>query len=171
MDVVTLVIAILGLVLAAVSGAWQVATWFWSSGRPRAALKHGVLSADGAAIIGPVKDQRPIPLDPIRAQGYGGPEVLAIEVTNFGRAPVTVTKYAVILVGSGVSYLPVGAALGPELPFRIQPGEGESWYTDMATVRRFVAAGQVLKDGAREICMEATLGTGRTIRTKQTIRI
>ncbi|RZU16420.1 hypothetical protein EV645_3985 [Kribbella rubisoli] len=171
MDVAALIVAIVGLLVAGLSAGWQVATWFWSNGRPKARLMHGVVSG-AAAITGPVKrDGLPLELKSIREQGYDGTEVLGVQVVNHGRAQVTVTRYSIALAGTGMSYHLIGDAMGPPLPHRIQPGEAETWYADMDTVHRFVYAAQAIKEGAREVFIEVTLGTGRTIRTRQTVRI
>src|SRR6266550_3937979 len=84
-DVVTLVFAVLGVVLAVGSLSWQAMTFFLSGARVKADLMLGGLGPGGAIVweVGP-----------------GGPEldaedvaVVAVQVTNSGRTDVDVVGW------------------------------------------------------------------------------
>lgn len=93
MDFAALLVAALSLVLAGLSLGWQIAQWLMSGARAKASLCHGLLDHGGAYVGDVGTDGRPKNLRPLVAQGLGREEVLAVRVTNHGRAPVTVTKY------------------------------------------------------------------------------
>ena len=74
----------------------------------------------------------------MRLKGWDGPEVLAFEVLNVGRATLTATGYSIYAVGTGMSYSPIGDQIGRELPFRLEPGEAETWQADLQDARALV---------------------------------
>lgn len=159
-------VSAVSLAVSCLSLGWQIASWLMSAGRVRVELKHGLINS-GAAFLGPVGKKGTLRnLTSLRGQGVTGQEVLAIEVVNVGRAPVTVTKYGATLRGAEVSVTPVHDTIGKSLPFRLEPGESETWAIDITSVRALVHAGQVLEPGARNICMTADLGTGKKRRTR-----
>lgn len=173
MDVVTLIIAILGFVIALVSCVWQIATWFWSTARPRATMMHGILveSGTGMAMTRPVgKNGEPYPVEQMRRQGYNGPEIIGIQVVNHGRAPMSVTKFE-LKHESGTSFVPIGEAIGPGFPHRIEPGASQSWFAPMEMIREASSvASDVWKTG-RMVSIEATLATGKTIKSRRSMQI
>src|SRR5215471_18795961 len=61
----------------------------------------------------------------LAAQGYTQP-IIAVEVRNVGRMAVTVQRWS-IKHTRGVSFAPFGAQIGPELPYRLEPGAAETW--------------------------------------------
>ncbi|RBM16595.1 phosphoribosylamine--glycine ligase [Prauserella sp. PE36] len=167
MTLTAFVTGLAGLVLAAMSLGWQIASWLLSGGRVKAKLRHGVIGWNGtAAVVGDVqRDGKPNDIAPVRAQGGNGPEVLALEVANVGRAAVTITSYEARLKGTGTAFGPIRDHMGPQLPHRLQPGERATWYIEMQSVRALVHAGQVIAKGAREVDMAVTLGTGKRVAT------
>jgi hypothetical protein len=93
-------------------------------------------------------------------------------VTNVGRAPVRIDRYGVQLVEGGMSFLPVGDALGPKLPFRLPPGETETWYAKVEDARALVFATRgVVKRVSDDVRMTVELGTGDTKRTRRSIHV
>lgn len=169
--IVAVVLSALSFALACLALGWQVASWLLSGGRVKATLKHGVLGP-GSAVTRPVgRSGGLMSLATLHAQGFIGTEVLAVDVANVGRAPVTVARYSGRLLGAGVSFVPVADAMGPALPCRIDPGESQTWYADMAAVRALVATGQELQAGARQVRMAVELGTGKTVETRTAARI
>jgi hypothetical protein len=171
-DLAALIIAIVSLVIAGASASWQVAEYLLTGGRPRATLQHGTMDR-GGAYLGEVKrDGRKLDISTVHAQGLGGKEVLAVEVVNHGRSQVTVAKYALCTEGGSLSYRPVGDTVGPELPFRLQAGESATWYVDMDDVDALAGSEvEVLKNRPRAAYIEVTLGTGKTVRTKRSLRV
>lgn len=173
MDVVTLIIAILGFVIALVSCVWQIATWFWSTARPRATMMHGILIGSGAGMtvtrsVG--KNGNPYPVEQMRRQGYNGPEIIGIEVVNHGRAPMSITKFEV-KHESGASFVPIGEAIGPAFPHRIEPGASQSWFARMEMIREAASAASDVWKTGRTVSIEATLATGKTIKTRQSMQV
>lgn len=125
---VGLLVACLSFGVAALSLGWQIAVWSLDGRRVRLSLTHGAMGRGGAATGKVARDGRPADLDRVRAEGFTGREVIGVSVTNLGRAPVRVDRYSCELVHGGLSYTPIGDAIGPPLPFRLAPGETETWY-------------------------------------------
>jgi hypothetical protein len=183
MDIAAFVFAAVSLAVSVFSVGWQVAVWLFDAGRVRVVLRHGLLTRSAAItskVVGTRRGGLFAPsrkpgrgisdLDSIRSQGLDGPEVLAIAVTNTGRVPVTVAKYGTKLA-EAAELSPHADHLGPALPFRLEPGTTETWFVKMDAVRRFVHAGQVLKEGARDVTMFAELGSGKTVITRDRLRV
>lgn len=172
-DIATLVIACFGAVMAVLSLGWQIAAWALEGRRVRVVLKHGAIGR-GGIVAGSVDGSgKPRDLRSHREQGFTGPEVLGITATNMGRAPVTISRYSATLIGGRLSFTPAGdQIIGPDLPFRLQPGESESWYVEMNTVHAVVdAAAAVDKASSRGVAMTVELGTGDTKKTRHHIRV
>lgn len=168
MDIAALLIACFAAVIAALSFGWQIATWALEGRRVRLVLKHGARGHRGAALGSVKRSGSPVNLQAVRAEGFTDMEVLGVTVTNVGRVPVTVSKYSVAVVGSGLSYTPLGSQIGPELPLRIEAGESETWYADMQDVRALVeSAASINKAGRRRVRMTVELGTGDVKRTRR----
>lgn len=171
MDIAALAIAIVGLVVAASSFGWQVATWALSGRRVRLNLLHGITGRGGYA-TGIVRRNGSVPgLDSMRPQGWNGPEVVAIEVINVGRAPVTIRSYAVHAAGTGMSFIPHGDRIGPDLPFRLEAGESETWYAEMSDARALVESVRAIGRDSSEVFMSVSLGTKHERRTKRALRL
>jgi hypothetical protein len=169
-DAATLLIAALSLVLAALSLGWQVAQWLLSGGRAKATLMRGVWQGSGA-YVGPVTKSGTFELEQFRRQGIDGPAVVGIQVTNRGGALVMVENVAMCPRGGVMRFVPVGERLGPDLPYRLEPGSNASWYmtADHAT-RLAESSRKVLHENVTGVDMTAHLGTGKTIKTPETLR-
>lgn len=167
---VALALSIVGALTATLSLGWQIASWSLDGRRVRVRLLHGAAGPTGHA-TGPVgRDRRPNDLSSLRVEGFQSQEVIGIAVTNVGRAPVRVDRYGVSLVRGGVSFFPMGDAIGPGLPHRLPPGETEVWLANAQDARALIiaarAAGQRV---SRDVRMEVHLGTGDVKRTNRTI--
>lgn len=168
---VAILVAALSLVMAALSLGWQIAQYLLSAGRPKATLLHG-LANGGEAYSGPVgADRTGFDLDRLRKQGMTGTEVVGVQVTNHGRAPVIVESVSLRPRGGSMSFVPIGERIGPELPHKLEPGANASWFLDHAHAVRLA---DVSRSTAREkvsgVYMTAQLGVGKTIKTKRTLR-
>lgn len=171
MSTAAFVVAIVGLLVAALSLGWQVASWALSGRRVKVVLLHGVQGRGGFA-TGPVgRNSAPRRIDSMRSQGWDGPEVLAIEVINVGRVTVTIRSYSVIAIGSGMSYTPIGNAIGKALPFRLEPGESETWYSDVQDAHALVRSVREIGKSATHVNMSVGLGTKEDRKTRHSIRI
>lgn len=166
----SLVVAIISLALATASIGAQITTWVLEGGRAKLTLVHGALAL-GGVVSGPVgRDGKPRDLSSLRAQGPMGAEVVGVTVANVGRAPLRVTSYGVKLTRPGLSFTPVGDAIGPSLPYTIEPGSSETWFAEMRSARALVAtAGEVLTSVSNQVYMTVSFGTGRVRRTRRTL--
>lgn len=174
MDIAALLIACFGAVMAVLSLGWQIAAWMMEGRRVRVVLKHGAMGHNGFAVGAVERSGKPRDLHSVIAEGFTGRDVLGVTVTNLGRAPVTVTKYSTILIGGALSFSPIGSQIGPILPFRLQPGESESWYADMLDVSALVqtaAAVSKKRKVRRRVCMAVELGTGDIKRTRRHLTV
>lgn len=159
-EILTLTISALALLVAALSAGWQFASYALEGRRIKLTLVHGAMGRAGF-VVGPVgRGGQPRDLRSVRADGFVGTEVLGVTATNVGRAPVTITQYSVALRRGGFSFRPVGDRIGPELPYRLQPGESETWYAEMQSARALVFASAAVKQVSRSVRMTVTLGTG-----------
>lgn len=167
---VAILVAALSLVMAALSLGWQIAQYLLSAGRPKATLLHG-LSTGGEAYSGPVgSDQERFNLGGLRKQGMTGIEVVGVQVTNHGRAPVIVESVSLRPRGGSMSFMPIGERIGPELPHKLDPGANASWFLDHAhAVRLAEASRSAAGEKVSGVYMAAQLGTGKTIKTKRTL--
>lgn len=172
MEYVSFAAAILGLLVAAMSLGWQVCSWIYDGRRVRVALVHGVLGQTMVAAGRVGRDRKPRPVAPMRQQGFTGSEVIGIAVTNVGRAPVRIDRYSAGLVRGGMSLSPVGNAIGPALPFRLPPGETETWYAHADDARALIEATRSIGRAASlHVYMSVELGTGDTVRARRTIQL
>lgn len=167
-----LLISALSLALAGLSLGWQVAQWLLSAGRPKAVLMHGLWQGAGA-YVGPLtRNGSPKEINRLREQGIEGTEVVGVQVTNHGRAPVTVEKVSLHCRGGAMSFIPVTDRLGPSLPYRLEAGTNESWYVAAVNaVHLAESSRQVLHESVSGVYMEAQLGTGKSVKTSETLRV
>lgn len=168
-----LLVACTSLVVSGLALGWQVAMWLLNGGRVRTRLMHGILGRGGVA-VGPVKrDGRPLDLEAMRSQGWDGPEVLGIEVTNTGRARIQVTGYGIQQGSRGMSVkYPAGNHLSPELPSWVEPGSSATWYSELTDGTALIYALNLSqKPGTRELRMTVALGTGKNIVTRRRVYI
>jgi hypothetical protein len=171
MDVLTLIIAALGLCLAALSLGWQLASYVLEGRRVRVTLLHGSAGPGGFA-VGPVGPKNaPNNLNDLIAEGFTTREVLGVRATNIGRVPATVSRYSVALSRGGFAFTPIGDAMGPDLPYRLEPGESATWYADMQDARALVTASRAVASVSRSVRMTVELGTGDKITTKRRLDV
>lgn len=170
MTVAAFVAGMTGVALSALSLGWQIASWLLSAGRVRATLRYGVLGMGGVVLRDADGGSAPVTVDDLQRQGANGPDVLAVKVSNIGRAPVTVASYSVRHVASGMSFVPIGEAMGPALPHRMEPGESKTWLAQMDTVRALVHASQVIRGGSL-VNMTVELGTGKIVTTRGRLEV
>ncbi len=136
-----------GQVGGAVATFCAVIVALWLAGRERGRikvkLKVGALAGSGRGLV----SASPNNVDPdwlkdLAAQGFGR-RVVAVEVINVGRQPVTVQKWS-LASQRGASISPLGDSIGPGLPYRLEAGDSTTWAVDMSQVAAFVETCKVL---------------------------
>lgn len=168
-DALTLVIAIVGLVLAAASLAWQAATFLMTGARVKVKLQRGALGP-GGCVLGPVSGG--MPPEELAQQGYVDP-VLAVEVTNVGRLPTTITGWHAVLE-NGILFSNPLDPTNPELPYRLEAQSRAIWYADLRAIQAAVTASYssgVTKQAHQKVGMSVDLASGKTIETKETLDV
>lgn len=171
MDIAALAIAIaiLSIIIAALALGWQIATWALNGPRLRTTLQHGVLGRGSAVVSTVGRGNKLRDMSSMRAQGWDGPDVIAIAVTNHGRLRAKVTKFGIRLKRGGMSaQYPEGNAWSPELPHWLEPGESATWYAELQDAKALVyATRQSLSANAGGVFMTIEIGTGKTLRTRR----
>lgn len=166
-----LLISAVSLLLAGLSLGWQIAQWLLSAGRAKATLMHGLVQREDP-YVGPVaKNGSPFDLAKLRRQGIDGPSVVGIQVVNRGRAPLSVERVSLCTRGGTLQFVPIGDVRGPALPYRLAPGTNASWYVSEDNALRLVnSSREALGEPVIGVYMSAQLGTGKTVKTPQTLR-
>src|SRR5262249_14904712 len=163
MQVATLVIAVLGVVMSALSLGWQAATFVLTGGRVKAELYlsfGGVDSVIGTGIPSADEDQR-------RAEGPTGARAVML-VRNVGRLPVTVADRSLVARIHGFR-ISQGVWLGPPLPHRMEGGEATEWDIDSDAVKRLLTeAARTFNHPVEQITVRGyvSLGSGRTVKAR-----
>ena len=172
-DIAALVIASLSFVIAGLALGWQIATWTMDGPRVRATLQHGVLGRGGAVVSSVGSDHNLRDMSSMRSQGWDGPDVLAVLVTNHGRLRAKITRFGVQLKRGGMSVqYPAGNTWSPDLPYWLEPGESATWYADMQDARALVyATRQSVQPNAGGVFMTIETGIGQTVRTKRALEL
>lgn len=167
MQVATLVIAILGVIMSALSLGWQGAAFVLSGGRVSAELRVGALHATRSGLVhGAPSAATAGWADHHGKQGYVHP-VIAVLVRNRGRLPVTVTQWGVVGSG-GLSYRPLGNSVGPALPYRLEAGSSELWAVELEYL---LPLAEGFTEEQRVVRASVELGDGKSHVTKESVRL
>jgi hypothetical protein len=158
----TLVIAVIGLVLAVASIVWQAAAFRLSGARVKVQLREGALG-HGYVATGPPGTQ---PMSALARQGFDT-EILAVLVRNKSRMPITVERVqARFETGMAIGHtVQVGQTT---LPHRLEGGASDTWFVDMGTIRRVIPVLKTPKHEHRsgmKVRMEVELGDGTIKKT------
>ncbi len=158
-DVVTLVLAVLGVVLGVSSLVWQAVTFVLTGARVTVKLLNAAVQ-DGGALTWPVG-------------GSGGPVpppgsalALGVEVTNSGRTDVDVVSWGLDF-GEGIVLVPGEWWPNAKLPHRLQHGSQRTWFTQARDVQSVPNARR------KEVSVSGfvRLGDGRTVRTREHLAV
>lgn len=164
-DTTTLVIAVVGLALAAASLAWQAATFALTGSRVRADFLFGAIGR-GVLITYPPENWSATSAAAHAAQGFTE-EVVAVEVRNVGRMAVSVQKITAYL-DNGIGISPIQTQ--PPLPFRLEPGSSERWWVEAEEVARAIETskrtGMIQPSHRSKVHIAVGLGTGKVVKTK-----
>lgn len=164
MEIATLVIAIIGLILAVVSLLWQAATFVLSGPRVKVRLREGIRGDHGGALLGPIENYTADGLAALTAQGYSE-HVLGIEVVNTGRLPATIRTWG-LRFGNRAVYTHNLDPRNPPLPHRLEPATSEVWYVPVANLQELQGD---FVDQSREAATaraDVDLATGKTVSSR-----
>src|SRR5262245_5798120 len=96
MEPLTLLVAVFGVFLGALSLGWRLANHFQVVTRVTVELCVGALQPTGSTLIsGPVRSMTPAAMARLGQLGYTRP-VVAVQIRNTGRAPVTVMQWSMV---------------------------------------------------------------------------
>lgn len=185
-------VSIIALVLSIASLSWQAATFVMSGGRVKAELLVGAMNAAGAIVTVQPHNRTDRWAQSMAEQGFARP-VVAIQVHNTGRMPVTIERWGVsVLEVTHPSGLLMKVAIqaaskqtplvtlwqvtdhvsGPELPHSMEAGGRRVlWAMDSETVADFVAATKAaFTQRVYPIVGKVELGNGRIYVTSTQMR-
>jgi len=188
MQIATFVLAVVGTALAAASLVWQAATYVLAGGRAQVDLQVGALNPHGHGMMTAQPcDYDKVWTEQLAEQGYTRP-VVSVRVRNVGRLPVTVQRWSLdclqeVVQGGGLfrslfehrgtvaGLVPIADSIGPSLPHRLEPGASETWSVDAQAVHAFAEVNRkTFKLTTAELVGKVELGTGRTHKTRRSIR-
>lgn len=170
MQVATFVIAVFGAVVAAGSATWNVAQWRLSGGRAKVRLVMGNATPSGL-MVGEPSEATSRNIQRLAEIGFAK-QVVGVEVSNVGRAAITVQSWALKTTKTEVSYIPITDSVGPPLPCTIDPGAQQTWVVDMQEgVSLLHTAAEFEGSDGEKICGTARLGTGQQLQTEKSVRL
>lgn len=163
-------IALYAALVATASAVWQLANFALTGGRVKVKLRAGAMNQSSLLTMPPSNFTQKA-LDGLRAQGYQVP-VVAVEVANVGRQPVTVASWS-LRHSRGISMTPMGELIGKPLPFRLEVGESQTWAVELAAVLPFVTAAEsaLTSRGGKGIRGVVELADGRSKRATETLHL
>lgn len=166
-DIATLIVAILGVMMAALALVWQALAWRLDGARPSAELHIGATGYGGVA-HGKVGNDRQFPhLSTMSEQGWNGQPLIGIKVTNRGRSRVKITGLG-IFVKDGAFTVSVHrgfAADSPAIPHWIEGNDVATWWVPLDEMRALVKVNRVKAPQTGLVGMYVTTATGGEIRT------
>jgi hypothetical protein len=163
-----LAIAVLSLILSALSLGWQAAIFFLEGGRVKASFRPGFSNAFAVMTVPPDKFTDSDTIAAMKGQGYAAP-VVTVTVRNVGRLPVTIASWSVHAVPGGTAFQPMGQSVGPSFPHRLEAGESQLWALEFRAVYALLqATAEVLKHPDNRMRARATveLADGRTVKAQ-----
>jgi len=173
MELAAISIACLSFIVAALALGWQVAAWLLDGPRVRAVLQHGVVGRGGVVVTTVNKDARLSDMSLMREQGWRGPDVIGVAVSNLGRAKVKVTGFGVVLKRGGLSAnYPLSNEWSPPLPHWLEPGESATWYAPLQDAHALVdTTRRTVNPRAGGAQMKIQLGSGREVTTARHLEL
>lgn len=160
LDIITLGIAVAGLVVAVIGLTWQVVQHRLTGSVVVVELLAGALGRGGAA-TGPIGT---FDASMFASQGFTTP-ILAIRGRNRGRLAVDVTGWDV-LTGDGFGYTLPGFGPNPQVPHRLEPGAAVTFYCPLADVAALFATKRTVGKTDERVRGSLSLGTGEVVRSK-----
>lgn len=154
LGVVTLIVAIIGATTGIASLVWQGVAFALEGARVEVLLLVAWMSEDGAIKGFPGSwewGQPPAPNYEL--------ELLAVEVRNKGRSPVSVTSWGV-KVGEVTMTYPSDPLMNKPTPYRLESGASETW---LAGMEQALNIARVLTAKKAVIRAEVGLATGKVV--------
>jgi hypothetical protein len=134
MELATLLVAVFGVFLGALSLGWQMASRGHVSSRVDVELRIGAMPPGESVLIsGPLRSMTAASMVRLASLGYTRP-VIAVRVRNVGRAPATIMQWSMV-DNSGNAMTPNANSIGQPLPYQLQVGESQTWAVDADVVR------------------------------------
>jgi hypothetical protein len=167
-QILTFVVALVGLVFAAASLGWNVAQFLLTGGRPKLRLIVGALTETGVITV-PITVHMNRELDRLAEHNGYNRRVVGAIMTNAGRGPATVERWG---LSCGEATYWVGAeSLGPELPKTLDGGGAKlTVVAPIGPVERLAYAMSTTQPQA-DVPVRAIveLGNGRMLRSTQAL--
>jgi hypothetical protein len=165
-ETATLVIAVVGVTLGALSLIWQATTWLLTGPRVKVSLREG-FRGPGGAILGPRALYTDAGLAALRRQGFTDP-ILAIEAVNVGRLPTTVRSWSIVF-GNRAAYENQADPRNPQLPYRLEPHSSASWYAPLEDLQALQPGFTDQSDEAATVRGVIDLQSRQTITSKEAL--
>ncbi|HKS44988.1 MAG TPA: hypothetical protein VJT49_07690 [Amycolatopsis sp.] len=186
--------SVIALILSALSLGWQAASYAMTGGRVNVELRVGETDQTGSNLVttpaGPDLNAADW-LQTYANEGRSGRPVIAVRVHPKGRMPVTVERWSLVIMQDNppqtlfgplllllmpreLSELDIGhGSHGPPFPHRFEAGShSEMWVVDGELASWFVAPEKERLDRRwLPIAAKVELGDGRTVRTRQRLRV
>jgi hypothetical protein len=125
----TLIVALTGLTLSAVSLSWQAASYFLAGPRVQVRFHEGLAHLDRSGVLlGPLAMYTQDGLESLALQGVTEP-VFAVEAVNVGRLATTVEDWWIVF-GNQATRTSEGGWGPHRLPHRLEPHAGATWYIE-----------------------------------------
>ncbi len=168
MVIANFVIALIGLIAAVASLAWQAATFLLSGIRVKCKMLHGGINPAGRFVMNPIRSREATLGRSAISQGFTR-EALFLTVHNTGRLAFAVTGWHLVFEG-GVKTGVMGSPLGPRLPHRLDVGEEATWALEMQQARDVAELLHADRDVSSVTAwMEAQVGNGKIYKSKQVV--
>ncbi|HWD37317.1 MAG TPA: hypothetical protein VG944_00585 [Fimbriimonas sp.] len=168
MQIATLIIAVVGIVLAGLSLGWQAATFTLSGPRVKVNLREGFRGPRGI-MIAPPAVYTDNGLETLAQQGYSE-HVLAVEAINRGRLPATIENWS-LRFGNGAAYSNPTDGGNLSLPYRLDSHTRANWYAPAANLRELQGIFTDQTESAAILRAEVSLGSGQTAVSRNALRV
>jgi len=166
-QLLTFVVAAIGLVLAVASLAWNVAQFLLTGGRAKVELIRGVLTQNGVITL-PLNKRMERELARLAVEHGFTEQVIGVIVTNTGRAPVRVQRWGITCPGTA-TYWVGGESIGTDFPATIEGGAQQTWVAPMKPAAALAYAAAGISTDNPPVHGTVELGTGKSLLTKDSM--
>lgn len=156
-----LVVAVIAVVLAAVSLLWQAAAYFLSGPRIKVSLDEGLRGPGGGVISAPPSAYTEKGREKLVADGYTE-RIVAVVVRNVGRMPTTIRMWSLRFGNDALWTFPIDPENVP-LPHRLDAHDEIGWYATLEQLRDLQREFLDQSDEAAAVVGLVRLGSGSQI--------